>query len=183
MLAHTFNINRDCGTDPCMTSEIFFSFVFFSSTTTSGTPMTSSGTTSAPASSMEEAFGRLSMNTPGTVRSPSLTCRIRTCRDGYSQKSKTKDWIIFQGCFWWTLMAETVFCNVFPAGSITMEDLIAVLPFGGTFDLVELKGSTLRKAFEHSVKRYGESTGEFLQVSGICPFTSTLVIQCTVGYS
>lgn len=52
-------------------------------------------------------------------------------------------------------------------GSITMEDLISVLPFGGTFDLVQLKGSTLRKAFEHSVKRYGQSTGEFLQVSGI----------------
>lgn len=48
-----------------------------------------------------------------------------------------------------------------------MEDLISVLPFGGTFDLVQLKGSTLRKAFEHSVKRYGQSTGEFLQVSGI----------------
>ncbi|XP_029351663.1 5'-nucleotidase isoform X1 [Echeneis naucrates] len=51
-------------------------------------------------------------------------------------------------------------------GSITMEDLISVLPFGGTFDLVDLKGSTLRKAFEHSVHRYGQSTGEFLQVSG-----------------
>lgn len=51
-------------------------------------------------------------------------------------------------------------------GSITMEDLISVLPFGGTFDLVTLKGSTLRKAFEHSVRRYGQSSGEFLQVSG-----------------
>ncbi|GAA6231676.1 5'-nucleotidase-like [Lates japonicus] len=51
-------------------------------------------------------------------------------------------------------------------GSITMEDLISVLPFGGTFDLVQLKGSTLRKAFEHSVRRYGQGTGEFLQVSG-----------------
>ncbi|KAK5852556.1 hypothetical protein PBY51_006409 [Eleginops maclovinus] len=51
-------------------------------------------------------------------------------------------------------------------GSITMEDLISVLPFGGTFDLVHLKGSTLFKAFEHSVRRYGQSTGEFLQVSG-----------------
>ena len=48
-----------------------------------------------------------------------------------------------------------------------MEDLIAVLPFGGTYDLVQLKGSTLRKAFEHSVRRYGGNTGEFLQVSGI----------------
>ncbi|CAB1440470.1 unnamed protein product [Pleuronectes platessa] len=51
-------------------------------------------------------------------------------------------------------------------GSITMEDLISVLPFGGTFDLVRLRGSTLRKAFEFSVRRHGEGTGEFLQVSG-----------------
>ncbi|KAJ8270818.1 hypothetical protein GJAV_G00119630 [Gymnothorax javanicus] len=51
-------------------------------------------------------------------------------------------------------------------GSITMAELTSVLPFGGTFDLVQLKGSTLRKAFEHSVRRYGEGSGEFLQVSG-----------------
>ncbi|XP_034018330.1 5'-nucleotidase [Thalassophryne amazonica] len=52
-------------------------------------------------------------------------------------------------------------------GSITMEDLIAVLPFGETFDLLHIKGSTLKKAFEHSVRRYGQGTGEFLQVSGL----------------
>ncbi|TEA39659.1 5'-nucleotidase [Globicephala melas] len=52
-------------------------------------------------------------------------------------------------------------------GTITWENLAAVLPFGGTFDLVQLKGSTLKKAFEHSVYRYGQSTGEFLQVGGI----------------
>lgn len=52
-------------------------------------------------------------------------------------------------------------------GSITMEELLSVLPFGGTFDLVQLKGSTLRDAFEHSVRRYGLNTGEFLQVAGI----------------
>ncbi|XP_066533983.1 5'-nucleotidase [Hoplias malabaricus] len=51
-------------------------------------------------------------------------------------------------------------------GTITMEDVISVLPFGGTFDLVQLNGSTLLRAFEHSVHRYGGSTGEFLQVSG-----------------
>ncbi|KAG9282448.1 5'-nucleotidase [Astyanax mexicanus] len=51
-------------------------------------------------------------------------------------------------------------------GTITMEDVIAVLPFGGTFDLVQLNGSTLLQAFEHSVRRHGGSTGEFLQVSG-----------------
>ncbi|XP_004673718.1 PREDICTED: 5'-nucleotidase [Condylura cristata] len=52
-------------------------------------------------------------------------------------------------------------------GTITWENLAAVLPFGGTFDLVQLKGSTLKKAFEHSVYRYGQSSGEFLQVGGI----------------
>ncbi|XP_058881844.1 5'-nucleotidase-like isoform X2 [Acipenser ruthenus] len=51
-------------------------------------------------------------------------------------------------------------------GTITLETLTAVMPFDGTFDLVELKGSTLRAAFEHSVRRHGQSTGEFLQVSG-----------------
>ncbi|XP_007949345.1 5'-nucleotidase [Orycteropus afer afer] len=52
-------------------------------------------------------------------------------------------------------------------GTITWENLAAVLPFGGTFDLIQLKGSTLKKAFEHSVHRHGQSTGEFLQVGGI----------------
>ncbi|XP_044145289.1 5'-nucleotidase [Bufo gargarizans] len=52
-------------------------------------------------------------------------------------------------------------------GTITREDLLSVLPFGGTFDLIEIKGSTLEKAFEHSVHRYGASSGEFLQVGGI----------------
>ncbi|KAJ8366529.1 hypothetical protein AAFF_G00350830, partial [Aldrovandia affinis] len=52
-------------------------------------------------------------------------------------------------------------------GSITMEELLSVLPFGGTFDLVQLKGSTLRDVFEHSVRRYGLNTGEFLQAAGI----------------
>uniref|UniRef100_A0AAQ5Z804 5'-nucleotidase n=1 Tax=Amphiprion ocellaris TaxID=80972 RepID=A0AAQ5Z804_AMPOC len=52
-------------------------------------------------------------------------------------------------------------------GSITMEEILTVLPFGGTFDLVQIKGSTVKKAFEHSIHRYGHMSGEFLQVSGI----------------
>ncbi|CAL8312143.1 unnamed protein product [Lota lota] len=52
-------------------------------------------------------------------------------------------------------------------GDITVEDLMAVMPFGGTFDLVQVRGATLLKAFEHAVRRYGGSFGEFLQVSGI----------------
>ncbi|XP_045919276.1 snake venom 5'-nucleotidase-like [Micropterus dolomieu] len=52
-------------------------------------------------------------------------------------------------------------------GSITMEEILTVLPFGGTFDLVKIKGSTVKRAFEHSIHRYGSMSGEFLQVSGI----------------
>ncbi|XP_068867315.1 5'-nucleotidase isoform X1 [Aphelocoma coerulescens] len=52
-------------------------------------------------------------------------------------------------------------------GSITVEDLLSVLPFGGRFDMVTLKGSTLKEAFEHSVRRYGKGSGELLQVGGI----------------
>lgn len=56
--------------------------------------------------------------------------------------------------------------SLFPPGSITVEDLLSVLPFGGRFDMVTLKGSTLKDAFEHSVRRYGEGSGELLQVGG-----------------
>ncbi|KAF1374808.1 hypothetical protein PFLUV_G00232930 [Perca fluviatilis] len=52
-------------------------------------------------------------------------------------------------------------------GSITMEEILTVLPFGGTIDLVQINGSTVKKAFEHSIHRYGSMYGEFLQVSGI----------------
>ncbi|KAM7375931.1 hypothetical protein PAMP_005692 [Pampus punctatissimus] len=52
-------------------------------------------------------------------------------------------------------------------GTITMEEILTVLPFGGTSDLVQIKGSTMKKAFEHSIHRYGNMSGEFLQVSGI----------------
>uniref|UniRef100_A0A8C8SL53 5'-nucleotidase n=1 Tax=Pelusios castaneus TaxID=367368 RepID=A0A8C8SL53_9SAUR len=52
-------------------------------------------------------------------------------------------------------------------GTITMEDLLAVQPFGSTFDLIVLKGSTLKEAFEHGVRRHGQGTGELLQVGGI----------------
>ncbi|XP_078412917.1 5'-nucleotidase [Cetorhinus maximus] len=52
-------------------------------------------------------------------------------------------------------------------GTILAESLLTVLPFGGTVDLLTVYGSTLRDAFEHSVRRYGQNTGEFLQVAGV----------------
>ncbi|XP_067845288.1 5'-nucleotidase-like [Heptranchias perlo] len=52
-------------------------------------------------------------------------------------------------------------------GTILVENILSVLPFGSTIDLLEVRGSTLKAAFEHSVRRYGQNTGEFLQVSGV----------------
>lgn len=54
-----------------------------------------------------------------------------------------------------------------------MEEILTVLPFGATFDLVKIKGSAVKMAFEHSVHRYGNMHGEFLQVSGL---TSSLFL-------
>ena len=70
-----------------------------------------------------------------------------------------------QGTSRWRTTFDPVLC----AGDITVEDLLAVMPFGGTFDLVQLSGATLLSAFEHAVRRHGQSTGEFLQVSGEPP--------------
>ncbi|XP_019621174.1 PREDICTED: 5'-nucleotidase-like [Branchiostoma belcheri] len=50
-------------------------------------------------------------------------------------------------------------------GVIDIESVLFTLPFGNTFDIVELRGEHLHEAFEHSGSRW--SSGEFLQVSGI----------------
>jgi len=58
----------------------------------------------------------------------------------------------------------------FDKGKITMFDLLASFPFRNTFDVVILRGETLRKIFKHSVsqmKKFGRNdSGRFLQVSG-----------------
>ncbi|MEE6476336.1 hypothetical protein FKM82_011043, partial [Ascaphus truei] len=42
------------------------------------------------------------------------------------------------------------------------------LPFGGTFDLIEIKGSTMKAAFEHSTRyHHGSGLGSSYKVSGI----------------
>ncbi|KAI8494629.1 5'-nucleotidase [Branchiostoma belcheri] len=50
-------------------------------------------------------------------------------------------------------------------GVIDVESVLFTLPFGNTFDIVELRGEHLYEAFEHSGSMW--SWGEFLQVSGI----------------
>lgn len=58
----------------------------------------------------------------------------------------------------------------FDRGRITMGDLLNSFPFRNTFDVVVLRGDTIRKIFEHSVANMKEDgrndAGRFLQVSG-----------------
>ena len=67
-------------------------------------------------------------------------------------------------------------------GKITLEDVMTILPFDSTFDLVRVKGRHLIQAFEHSVSRFNKDgwnrAGQFLQVSG---FKLVYNIQKPVG--
>ena len=53
--------------------------------------------------------------------------------------------------------------------TLSMEDLLKILPYKNTIDVLELKGSTLRKVLEKStllLSSEKEDFGNFLQVSG-----------------
>ncbi|MBI1779323.1 MAG: bifunctional metallophosphatase/5'-nucleotidase [Proteobacteria bacterium] len=54
-----------------------------------------------------------------------------------------------------------------PGYQLTRRDVFTELPFGNTTVLLELKGSDLLAALEHSVGRVEEKQGRFLQVSGL----------------
>ena len=55
-------------------------------------------------------------------------------------------------------------------GSITLEDVMTVLPFRNTIDLIEIQGKYLLEAFEFAVDGYDpngfHTAGKFLQISG-----------------
>ena len=55
------------------------------------------------------------------------------------------------------------------AGNVTVKDVMEVLPFTNLLHLMEVKGSVLREALEHSVSEYVPGNawkGSFLQMSG-----------------
>lgn len=55
-----------------------------------------------------------------------------------------------------------------PAGEITLEQILTVLPFANTLTTFQLKGSELLLALENSVSQVEQGAGRFLQVSGLC---------------
>ena len=53
--------------------------------------------------------------------------------------------------------------------TLSMEDLLKILPYKNTIDVLELKGSTIRKVLEKStllLSSEREDLGSFSQVSG-----------------
>ncbi|WP_053103723.1 5'-nucleotidase C-terminal domain-containing protein [Bacillus sp. FJAT-27916] len=53
------------------------------------------------------------------------------------------------------------------AGPITLADVMTVLPFSNALAIMEIRGSELKTALEHSVKDAPAASGGFLQVSGM----------------
>lgn len=55
-----------------------------------------------------------------------------------------------------------------PAGNITLENILTVLPFGNSLAIMNLTGAEIKAALEHSVKvAPATANGAFLQVSGL----------------
>ncbi|WP_254842678.1 5'-nucleotidase C-terminal domain-containing protein [Bacillus sp. MRMR6] len=55
-----------------------------------------------------------------------------------------------------------------PAGNITLANVLTVLPFGNTLAIMDLKGSEIKAALEHSVSvAPATANGAFLQVAGM----------------
>ncbi|XP_077413226.1 5'-nucleotidase [Vanacampus margaritifer] len=104
-------------------------------------------------------------------------CRFRECNLGNLicdamvnhnlKESNELEWNHVGVCILNSGAIRTAINERYKNGTITMEDILTVLPFQQTVDLIQIKGSTMKKAFEYSVHRYGGMHGEFLQVSGI----------------
>lgn len=59
--------------------------------------------------------------------------------------------------------------ELFPAGELTVRDVLSILPFKNKIVKIEITGDTLRETLEHGVSRSAEDAepGAFPQVSGI----------------
>lgn len=55
--------------------------------------------------------------------------------------------------------------GIYPAGSITNNDIIEMLPFGDVATIVTVTGSQLKEILERSVAQYPLAKGPFLQLS------------------
>ena len=88
----------------------------------------------------------------------------------------------------YALGADIGLCNgggvraAIPVGDITYQDLLSVQPYGNELCLAEATGQEVLDALEMGVRLYPESSGGFLQVSGVT-FTVDASIPSSVSLS
>ena len=56
---------------------------------------------------------------------------------------------------------------VLPAGDVTVEQLVTILPFGNVLQMADVKGSVIKEALELGVSAYPTLSGGFPQVAGV----------------
>ena len=57
--------------------------------------------------------------------------------------------------------------SVLPAGDVTIEQLVTILPFGNVLQTAEVKGSVIKEALELGVSAYPTLSGGFPQIAGV----------------
>ena len=57
--------------------------------------------------------------------------------------------------------------SVLPAGDVTIEQLVTILPFGNVLQMAEVKGAVIKEALELGVSAYPTLSGGFPQVAGV----------------
>ena len=129
---------------------------------------------------MSQVIGRSSVQLEGGA----VACRTRECSVGnmitdsyvfgFMEISKSQDYT--KG---WTKYPIAVTSSgdirtqidLSESGNITLSDVMSVIPFGNTIEVVTISGKVLKEMFEHSISKFDPSEehleGRFLQVSGI----------------
>lgn len=115
------------------------------------------------------------------LRGDRLTCRMRECNlgnfladaslDFFIEQPTEKGWNFVAIALWNSGGIRASIDERINGGNITLEDVLAVAPFGNTMDVVALKGKHLREVLEHSVRDYDpyaiDPPGSLLQVAGL----------------
>ncbi|XP_072042370.1 snake venom 5'-nucleotidase-like [Amphiura filiformis] len=127
----------------------------------------------APAEEANEVVGRTHVLLEGY---PRYSCRMEECNMGnlITDAMVWKWATLYDGeeeLEGWTKVATAVFNSggirdSIEQGNITYHDLVNVLPFGNTLDIVDLEGRYIREMLEHSAAGYYTS-GQFLQMAGM----------------
>ena len=93
-------------------------------------------------------------------------CRTQECTMGNLVADATLDRVKNQGMTIAILGGGNLRAS-FKAGSVTMGDVLTVLPFQNSIATMQLKGSDIRDALENGASKIEEIAGRFAQVSGL----------------